>query len=190
MVIAIADSVEERLRIAELIGGSAAVVMVSSRDEAVQILSGTPGIRPEATPATPVAVASGKQPGLTVDSDWRVAAVAGREVGLSPLEHDLLVCLLDEIGHIHTFESIQRSVWGNDHLGGRSHVQSVVKRLRRKLTDLESPVQIDAVRGVGLRLVDVGRGRVADGATIAMPVQLPRPLSPTDPRLVRRPVPR
>ena len=73
---------------------------------------------------------------------------------LSPLEHDLLVCLLREVGRTWTFARIHRRVWGNDHLGGRDDVQSVVKRLRRKLHALSSPYGIHAVRGVGLRLVD------------------------------------
>ncbi|QIX27283.1 winged helix-turn-helix transcriptional regulator [Nocardioides sp. JQ2195] len=190
VVIAIAGSIEERLRIAEMVGSSAAVVMVSSRAEAMDILAGSPGVRSEPERPRPGLAVAEQSSGLEVDSDWRVATVGDREVGLSPLEHDLLVCLLAEVGHIHTFESIQRSVWGNDHLGGRSHVQSVVKRLRRKLGDLDSPVQIDAVRGVGLRLVDVGRTRAPEGAAAPLPVPVPLPRklppSPTDPRLVRR----
>lgn len=173
VVIAIAESIEERLRIAELIGSRAAVVMVSSRAEAVDILGGSPGLehdpRAELAPVLSVAASPDVEVGLEVDSDWRVAAVGEQEVGLSPLEHDLLVCLLDEVGHVHTFEAIQQEVWGNDHLGDRSHVQSVVKRLRRKLAGLDSPLQIDTVRGVGLRLVDVGRHRMPDGTNVPAP---------------------
>ena len=75
-------------------------------------------------------------------------------VPLSPLEHDLLNCLLADIGHTFAFADLHNHVWGNEHLGDRSDVQSVVKRLRRKLRDLGCPLQIMAVRGVGLRLVD------------------------------------
>ena len=103
-------------------------------------------------PAPPAADAHG----LEVDSDWRTANYEGRSVSLSPLEHDLLLCLVREFGHTIPFADLHRQVWGNDHLGDRSDVQSVVKRLRRKLSDLGSPFQIHAVRGVGLRLVDIG----------------------------------
>ncbi len=78
----------------------------------------------------------------------------GRSTGLSPLEYDLLRCLLERVGRTWPFEVLHRQVWGNDHLGDRSDVQSVVKRLRRKLRGLGCPFQIMAVRGVGLRLVD------------------------------------
>lgn len=160
VVIAIASSVHDRLRIAEAIGDQATVVMVATRAEAMQILDGAPAPEPEPEPRQiPSAVAPGPigVVGLEIDSDWRVACWKGREVSLSPLEHDLLVCLLDEVGHVRAFADLQHQVWGNDHLGDRSHVQSVVKRLRRKLHAIDSPLQIDAVRGVGLRLVDARR---------------------------------
>jgi DNA-binding response OmpR family regulator len=80
---------------------------------------------------------------------WQESSVA-----LSPLEHDLLLCLLDVPLRTWTFELLHRTVWGNDHLAGRDDVQSVVKRLRRKLRDIASPLGIRAVRGVGLRIVD------------------------------------
>lgn len=161
VVIAIAASVQDRLRIAEAVGDRATVVMVATRAEAMEILDGSPKSAPElpspvaqesAVSAGPVGVV-----GLEIDSDWRVACWKGREVGLSPLEHDLLVCLLEEVGHVRAFADLQHRVWGNDHLGDRSHVQSVVKRLRRKLHAIESPLKIDTVRGVGLRLIDVRR---------------------------------
>ena len=93
--------------------------------------------------------------GIDIDSDWRVASWRDQAVPLSPLEHDLLRCLLGDLGRTLTFERLHRQVWGNDHLGGRSDLQSVVKRLRRKLRGLGSPLQIHAVRGVGLRLTDL-----------------------------------
>lgn len=183
MVIAIASSMEERARLAGALDGSV-VLLVSSPAEALEVLSGAVSGTPapvgvpvprgasrvsvvqQAKPgfAAPTRLPVRSASGLEVDSDWRVARCADREVRLTPLEHDLLVCLLDGDGHIETFESLQRRVWGNDHLGGRSHVQSVVKRLRRKLAELSSPLQIDAVRGVGLRLVgvDTPRHRTVD----------------------------
>ncbi|WP_082599507.1 helix-turn-helix domain-containing protein [Nocardioides sp. Root151] len=186
VVLAIAASAQDRLRIAEAIGTSAAVVMVATRAEALEILGGLPAVEPalrsvppvppQALPMRPAHAPSRPAPalfGLEVDSDWRVASWQDREVGLSPLEHDLLLCLLEEVGHVQPFADLQRRVWGNDHLGDRSHVQSVVKRLRRKLHELDSPLQIDAVRGVGLRLIDVRQHRTPEAAVV------PGPRAPT-----------
>jgi hypothetical protein len=175
VIIAIAPSMEERLRVAQLVT-HAPVLLVSSREEAVALLTGgepppealAPVPPADAVLADPLAVpvveavveavvapADPVAPdGLVVDSDWRVVRWEERTVPLSPLEHDLLVCLLADPGRTWTFERIHQRVWGNDHLGGRDDVQSVVKRLRRKLRELGSPYGIHAVRGVGLRLVD------------------------------------
>jgi DNA-binding response OmpR family regulator len=69
------------------------------------------------------------------------------------------------VGHTLTFEELHRDVWGNDHLGDRSDPTSTVKRLRRKLTGLGSPLVIQAVRGVGLRLVEgPGQAHVVEPA--------------------------
>ena len=188
VVIAIAPSMEERLRVAQLVNTHAPVLLVSTREEAVALLTG--GVDPPTLTAVPPpeAVLAEVEPpdppdptdsrglaaapvdavpehagvapegagpvGLVVDSDWRVVRWEERSVPLSPLEHDLLVCLLGMPGRTWTFERIHQQVWGNDHLGGRDDVQSVVKRLRRKLRELGSPYGIHAVRAVGLRLVD------------------------------------
>lgn len=155
VVIAIAASMEERLRVASLVSEHVPVLLVATREEALALLAGEQpppmaavSVVPDPPPTGEVAET------LVVDSDWRLARWGEASIPLSPLEHDLLVCLLDEPDRTWTFERIHRRVWGNDHLGGRDDVQSVVKRLRRKLRDLGSPYAIRAVRGVGLRVVD------------------------------------
>ncbi|MCZ7438691.1 winged helix-turn-helix domain-containing protein [Micromonospora sp. WMMC241] len=91
-------------------------------------------------------------PELAVDSDRRVLRWREREVGLTPLEHDLLVCLNGTPGQVWTYARLHRTVWGNDHLGRRSDMHSVVRRLRHKLGRLDAAATIHAVRGVGFRL--------------------------------------
>ena len=156
VVIAIAASMEERLRVASLVSEHVPVLLVATREEALALLTGDQPPPPvAAVSAVPDPPPTGEvAETLVVDSDWRLARWGEASVPLSPLEHDLLVCLLDEPDRTWTFERIHRRVWGNDHLGGRDDVQSVVKRLRRKLRDLGSPYAIRAVRGVGLRVVD------------------------------------
>lgn len=157
LVIAVAPNAEERLRLAQLVGDHATVVLVGTRSEAIaMLLGGPPAPQPDGSMfGTPTHVPpSPPPPALTIDSDLRTAAWNGRSVPLSPLEHDLLRCLLTDVGHTFAFADLHTHVWGNAHLGDRSDVQSVVKRLRPKLRDLDCPLEIMAVRGVGLRLVD------------------------------------
>ncbi len=196
VVIAIAASMDERLRVARIVSPHAPLLLVASREEALQLLARGSDelLQPVAAvapveriervervverlepaepvdPVDPVDTVDQVQPtgmpvgatadpprlvdGVEVDSEWRTMAWQGSSVALSPLEHDLLLCLLDPPLRTWTFELLHRTVWGNDHLAGRDDVQSVVKRLRRKLRDIASPLGIRAVRGVGLRIVD------------------------------------
>jgi hypothetical protein len=169
IVIAVAPTAADRLRIADAVGDAAPVLLVASVREAVLLLARDASLVAPAREGVVITdlaetgevadLAEARDPdddppgGLHIDSDARVAICGDRRTDLSPLEHDLLLSLHEADGHIRTFAWLQRHVWHNDHQGGRSHVQSVVKRLRRKLLSISSPVQIDAVRGVGLRLV-------------------------------------
>jgi DNA-binding response OmpR family regulator len=154
VVIAIAASMDERLRVARIISPHAPLLLVASREEALRLLArgATEHVEPVRelpAPDPPPLVA-----GVDVDSEWRTLHWQGSSVALSPLEHDLLLCLLDPPLRTWTFALLHRTVWGNDHIAGRDDVQSVVKRLRRKLRQVGSPLGIRAVRGVGLRVVD------------------------------------
>ncbi len=147
VVVVIAASHAERVRLAALVDDQAPVLMAAKVADAVALL-GEPTV--ELPPPADLPVVRG----VVVDSDARLASWGERAVALAPLEHDLLVRLLESVGHTLTFEELHRDVWGNDHLGDRSDLTSTVKRLRRKLAELSSPLVIQAVRGVGLRLVE------------------------------------
>lgn len=156
LVIGIASSAAERRQLAQLLGGTEAFLIVSSVHQARRFLELVR--RPAEAPAAPEAVADAPAParrpvpGLDVDSDRRVLRWREREVGLTPLEHDLLVCLTGTPGEVWTYARLHRAVWGNDHLGRGSDVHSVVRRVRRKLGRLGAAPTIQSVRGVGFRL--------------------------------------
>ena len=166
VLIAIAASPEERLRLA---AHSGPLLLVGSPEEALAVLEAMGSV----AVAGPVARPAAGDERLEVDSDRRTARWRERTVPLSPLEHDLLTCLLSELGRTWSFAKLHHDVWGNDHLGGRADLQSVVKRLRRKLRELGSPLQIHSVRGVGLRLTE--------WQPAATPLPLPRSRRTADP---------
>lgn len=180
VVIAIAASMDERLRVARIISPHAPLLLVASREEALQLLA-----RGDPEPVEPVRELPAPDPpsvvaGVDVDSEWRTLHWQGSSVALSPLEHDLLLCLLDPPLRTWTFALLHRTVWGNDHLAGRDDVQSVVKRLRRKLREVGSPLGIRAVRGVGLRVVDHREPAPAQRSAVEVsrPARLPTPRRP------------
>ena len=137
MVIAVAATPEERLRVTQLVGEDLALLMVATRDEAIALLLGErppPVVEGAVVEPVPDAGHAAARRGLRPAH----RQLEGR-VPLSPLEHDLLRCLLAELGHTWAFDVLHRQIWGNEHLGDRADVQSVVKRLRRKLRDLGVP---------------------------------------------------
>jgi hypothetical protein len=178
VLIAIAPEAEDRLELVALVGGRAPLLLVSTAQEALEFLAGaepspdqTAGRR-NREPARPTGCAD--LTGLHLDSDRRVASWAGQSVGLSPLEHDMLRCLIGSPGHTWSFARLHEEVWGNSHLGACADVHSVVKRVRRKLRGLGSPLEIQTVRGVGLRLVELGEA-IPDGVPrrpVAVPDQV------------------
>ncbi|MGR6319831.1 winged helix-turn-helix domain-containing protein [Micromonospora soli] len=159
LVIGIASSAAERRQLAQLLGGTEAFLIVSSARQARRFLDLVR--KPGAATAPPldrearngeVSAAGAAPPDLSVDSDRRVLRWQGREIGLTPLEHDLLLCLVATPGQVWTYQRLHLEVWGNEHLGRGSDVHSVVRRIRRKLARLDAPATIHAVRGVGIRL--------------------------------------
>lgn len=148
MLIAIAPTAADRVRLAELVDGCAPLLLVSTVEEARTLLGGGGRALPEEQRRLSVG-------GLQVDPDRHVVSWDGKEAGLTPLEHDLLTCLLAEPGRIWSFARLHQVVWGTRHMGAGSDLHSLVKRLRRKLEQLGAAVGIDAIRGVGFRLSNV-----------------------------------
>jgi hypothetical protein len=158
LLIAVAASPEERVRLAELVDDVAPLLLVSSLDELRKLL--VPAQDPP--PSAPAEQSGPSQPGaaqstedaLTIDSQRSVAQWRGREVPLTDLEHDLLTKLMTEPVRVWTYEALHQAVWRNRHQRGTGDVHSLVKRVRRKLDDLGTTVTVDAVRGTGFRLAD------------------------------------
>ncbi|MFF3328851.1 response regulator transcription factor [Streptomyces sp. NPDC002888] len=98
-------------------------------------------------------------PRLTVDRKAARVHLDGEEVSLAPKEYDLLSFLTEEPGALMTREQIMEAVWDANWFGPTKTLDVHVAALRRKLA---GAITIEAVRGVGFRLV-VNEGEAADG---------------------------
>lgn len=158
MVIGVAPTLADRVRLAELLDGFGPVglVLVSTLDEARRMLGGAvPGADADAEKPEPARNGNGRVKrlaGLVIDSDLLLVSRNGHQLRLTPLEHDLLVCLGSEPRQTWTHAALHHAVWNTRHAGGQADIHSVVKRLRRKLAMLGAAATIIAVRGVGFRL--------------------------------------
>ena len=74
------------------------------------------------------------------------------EIGLTPLEFDLLVTLARTPWKVFTREELLEQVWGYQHAADTRLVNVHVQRLRAKIEhDPEHPAIVVTVRGVGYR---------------------------------------
>ncbi|HSC26116.1 MAG TPA: response regulator transcription factor [Vicinamibacterales bacterium] len=115
--------------------------------------------RPRASQIARMAAGTGQAvsaAGVTVDPARRHARLDGREVELTAHEFDLLYLLASNPGIVFSRESLVQRVWGDDTFVTARSVDTLVKRLRRKLEpDPEEPRYILTVWGAGYRFADV-----------------------------------
>jgi DNA-binding response OmpR family regulator len=88
--------------------------------------------------------------GLKIDAQRRTVEVDGQEIGLTPLEFEILLTLARAPGVVLSRDQLMDKVWGyRDYAGGRV-VDSHVARIRRKISeDGNDPRFIRTVHGVG-----------------------------------------
>lgn len=100
-------------------------------------------------------VATPRATGLHIDTRARTVHVDGREVHLTPKEHDLLVHFASHRGEVLDRERLLVEVWGYSHAGYARTVDSHVTRVRKKLEAAGlSRDPIATVHGVGYRFED------------------------------------
>ncbi|MBA4866640.1 response regulator transcription factor [Streptomyces sp. PSKA54] len=87
---------------------------------------------------------------LTIDRKAARVHLDGEEVALAPKEYDLLAFLTEEPGALMSREQIMEAVWDANWFGPTKTLDVHVAALRRKLA---GAVTIEAVRGVGFRLI-------------------------------------
>src|SRR6187200_57061 len=100
--------------------------------------------------ARPVAVK-----GLTVDPARRHARVDGKEIELTSHEFEMLYLLASHPGIVFSREALVKRVWGDDTFVTERSVDTLIKRLRRKIEgDAADPQLIVTVWGTGYKFSD------------------------------------
>jgi DNA-binding response OmpR family regulator len=94
--------------------------------------------------------------GLIVDPARRQARLEGREIELTSHEFDLLYLLASHPGIVFSREALVQRVWGNQTFVSERSVDTLIKRLRRKIeSDQMEPRFILTVWGSGYKFADV-----------------------------------
>ena len=87
---------------------------------------------------------------LVINLETYQAAVGGRPLDLTYMEHELLKFFATHPGKVFTRETLLSRVWGYEYYGGARTVDVHVRRLRAKLGD-DHASWIQTVRSVGYR---------------------------------------
>ena len=92
---------------------------------------------------------------LTLAPDSRQAMVDGKEISLNRKEYDVLYYFLLRPNRLLEKTSLAESVWGDyiDQSDNLDFIYSQIKNLRKKLKNYGAEVDIQAVYGVGYKLV-------------------------------------
>jgi DNA-binding response OmpR family regulator len=89
---------------------------------------------------------------LVIDPERMTATMAGRPVDLTPLEFTLLWTLADGRERVLSRDDIFRAVWGRERAHGDRSVDVLVRRLRRKVDEVNGEfTYIQTVHGIGYR---------------------------------------
>lgn len=86
---------------------------------------------------------------IVIDPGARRILLEGEDITFSPKEYDCLMYFVDNPNQALSREQILNRVWGFDYFGEDRTVDTVIKRLRKKL-EAEGD-RIQTVRGVGYR---------------------------------------
>lgn len=94
---------------------------------------------------------------IVLDPGGHTVTRAGQTLDLTPLEFDLLACLLASPEQVFTRETLLERVWGYHHPGDTKLVNVHMTRLRSKIEDdADAPRVIRTVRGVGYQAIAPG----------------------------------
>ena len=83
-----------------------------------------------------------------IDMDKRIVLLEDKELNLTTLEFDLLYMFLTNKNKSFSRDDILNNIWGDDYYGTDRVVDDLVRRLRKKMPDLN----INTIYGYGYRL--------------------------------------
>ncbi|MDF2922986.1 MAG: PhoP family transcriptional regulator [Paenibacillaceae bacterium] len=134
------DYITKPFGVAELLARVAAVLRRSGVDEE------GPGVQP----GTEKVITAGE---LRIFPERYEVKLNGELIPLRPKEFEVLLYLVQRPGVVVTRDDLMNVVWGFDYIGGQRTVDVHVSSLRKKLEMNQQSVQIDAIRGVGYKLI-------------------------------------
>jgi two-component system alkaline phosphatase synthesis response regulator PhoP len=93
---------------------------------------------------------------LLLNTGSREVYKNGEKIDLTLKEYELLLCFLENKGHVLSRDQLLEKIWGYDYTGETRTVDMHIKTLRQKLKDsTDNPMYISTVRGIGYKIENV-----------------------------------
>ena len=89
---------------------------------------------------------------LQLHTGQRTAFLEDKKLSLTPMEFDFVAYLMNHPDEAVSRKELLKKLWGLDIQADVRAADDLVKRLRKKFADAESPVKIETVWGFGFRL--------------------------------------
>lgn len=89
---------------------------------------------------------------ITVLPDERRVLKGKDELDLTAKEYDFVTYLIKNRNRVFTREQLIINIWGYDYVGGERAIDDLVKRIRRKLAQVGSTLEIVTVWGYGYKI--------------------------------------
>lgn len=89
---------------------------------------------------------------LNLDTERRFVEKDGSELKLTTKEYELVEFLLKNKNIPFTREQLIEKIWGYDYLGDLRVIDDLVKRIRKKLKQINSELEISTVWGYGYKI--------------------------------------
>jgi len=74
------------------------------------------------------------------------------ELDFTPKEYDLLLFLIKNRNKLYTREQLINGIWGYDYIGDTRAIDDLIKKIRKKLKDAGSALEIITVWGYGYKI--------------------------------------
>lgn len=91
---------------------------------------------------------------LVLSPAFRCASVSNTPLSLTPAEFDFLCYMVQHKDRAVSREELLKNLWKVNWEADTRAADDLVKRLRRKLRSLNSPIQLKTIWGFGFKLVD------------------------------------
>ena len=91
--------------------------------------------------------------GLVVNDDLKKVTVDGEEVKLTPIEYNILLLLMKNMGKVYSISQIYEAIWNEKAIGADNTVAVHIRHIREKIEiNPKDPRYLKVVWGVGYKI--------------------------------------